>query len=316
MPTRSVRMAERVRVGTRGSRLARAQCDQVVASIQRLFPELHVDVVTIQTSGDRRQYGVTGAFVKEIQQGLLRGDIDLAVHSMKDRPVATVPGLVIAATPPRGPVNEMLVCRAGNADPWSGDAGVGAGGPRRSALVRHRYPQALCKPLQGNVDTRLRKLLDGAYTSILIAEAGLDRLGLLQEGSLPEALEAHRLPLDAFPPAPAQGALALECREEDQWMRELLHGLMHPSTWAEVTAERALLAALGGGCSIPLGAYAHAQGDGLKLNACVLSPDGSERIDVQSAGSVDEPELLGIDAAERLMALGAQDLLAHWGYGG
>lgn len=181
--------------------------------------------------------------------------------------------------------------------------------------MRHRYPQADCRPLQGNVDTRLRKLLEGDFASILIAEAGLSRLGLLHPGALPSSLMVHRLPLDRFPPAPAQGALALECRADDTQTRTWLNPLMHPPTFAEVTAERALLTALGGGCSIPLGASARADGDVLMLHACVLCPDGTERIDVQTEGCVAEPVRLGVQAAELLRKLGASDLLKNSGAG-
>jgi hydroxymethylbilane synthase len=282
----------RLRLGTRGSLLARAQSQQIADELHRRHPHVQVELITIRTTGDAIQdrplaeLGGKGLFVKELEQALLADQIDFAVHSYKDMPV-TMPvvdesGLVIAAVPPRAAANDVAVVRDGSQPLWPDRARVGTGSLRRRCQILAAHPDAIIEPLRGNIDTRLRKLREGQFDLIVLAEAGLQRAGLQHAATL--------RPIDLLPAA-GQGALALQCRRGDLETRQLLATLDHPPTAACVDAERALVGRLRGDCRSPIAAWATidppASGAGaplpLRFRAAVGAAGGSLPVLLASA---------------------------------
>ncbi len=297
-----------VRLGTRGSQLARWQAQWVAERLAQWGAE--VELVPIVTTGDRHaegsigRLGDRGVFTKEIQRALLDRRVDLAVHSLKDVPTDPVPGLVLAAVPERAPVADALVStRWPSLDAVPRGGILGTGSLRRRAQLLSVRPDLQMRDLRGNVDTRLRKVHQGQYDAVVLAEAGLRRLGL-------EAHIAQVLPPAIMLPAVGQGALGLETRQEDTAIRQLVERLDHASTHAAVLAERAMLAALGGGCLAPIAAWGRVQDGTLVLVGRVLTPDGSERIEAELAGPPEKAEDLGRQVAQQLLAQGAARLLA------
>ena len=264
-------------IGTRGSALALRQTQMVATALRRHHPGLVIEIREIRTSGDREQsaslqaIGGQGVFVKELEDALWRGTIDLAVHSLKDLPGALAEGLTLAAIPKREDARDALISRSGAslADLPPG-AVIGTGAARRIAQLRALRPDCEIADLRGNVDTRLRKALDpaGPYDAIVLALAGLKRLR--RAGVVTEIL-----PFDTMLPAPGQGALGLETRTDDAWARELVAALDDPATNAAVTAERAFLAALGGGCTAPIAAWGRLRRGHLWLTGMVGREDGT-----------------------------------------
>lgn len=293
-----------VTVGTRGSSLARTQTALVVAALRAQWPELEIATKIIKTEGDRRldvsttQLG-KGAFVKEIELALLNGEIDLAVHSCKDVPTDPVPGLTLAAFPRRADPRDVLVARDGlRLAGLPANAVVGTSSSRRRAQLLIHRPDLRVADIRGNVDTRLRKLQDGQYDAVILAAAGLDRLGLLHHAT--EILDP-----EVMLPAPAQGALAVQARAGDEATLALLEPLNDPATQAAVTAERAFLRALGGGCRVPIAAYAHVEDGRLVLHGLVAADDGSQHARGQVEGAVAETVQLGARLAEQLRRQGS-----------
>ncbi len=295
-----------IRLGTRTSLLAQWQAQWVAAQLRNLG--VAVELVPVSTSGDQQQtpigaIGGQGIFTKEIQRELLAGRIDLAVHSLKDLPTDAVPGLCLAAVPPRAAVADALIATQGSSlERLPPGAVVGSGSLRRRAQLLHVRPDLQMRDIRGNVDTRLRKLHAGEYDAIILAEAGLQRLGL-------EAQIAQRLPMSVMLPAVGQGALALETRSDDQTTRQLLRALDHEDSHAAVLAERAMLAALQGGCLAPIAAWARRTGDSLTLTGRVLSPDGRRKIEAQRVAATGEAVRLGRAVAEELLAAGAAGMV-------
>jgi hydroxymethylbilane synthase len=296
------------RLGTRGSKLARWQSDWVAARLRERG--LEVEIIEITTTGDVQQigpvaaFGGQGVFTKEIQTALLAGTVDLAVHSLKDLPTLPTSGLTLAAIPEREDVADALVGResATIADLPSG-AVVGTGSLRRRAQLLALRPDLQMREIRGNVDTRLRKLDEGQYDAIILAAAGLNRLGLA--GRITEMLGPPRVL-----PAPGQGALAIECRSNDDDVLQVLAPLDHASTRAAVVAERAVLAALHGGCSAPVAAWGRVVGDALELDALVASLDGNRVLRALAQGSMSDSDVLGRRVADSLLAQGAAELVA------
>lgn len=298
-----------IRIGTRGSALALAQANWVKGQIERQRPEARVELVVIKTSGDRfvdaaiQAMGGKGVFTKEIEEALLRRDVDLAVHSMKDLPTDLAPGLVIAAVPPREDPRDALVSADGTGiGSLPTGATVGTGSLRRQAQLRHFRPDLSLVSIRGNVDTRLRKLDAGEIAALVMAAAGLKRLG--REERITELI-----PVEVCVSAVAQGALALETRD-DEAQRSALSFLHHRVTFAEVTAERSFLKRLGGGCHVPVGARAYVEGDSLRIKGIVANPDGSSLCGGDISGPVAEAAALGVELAERLLRDGADKILA------
>jgi len=299
----------RIRLGTRASALAQWQANWVATRLERLG--VAVEMVPIVTSGDRQQQGPIGAmggqgvFTKEIQRALLNDLADLAVHSLKDLPTDEVPGLCLAAVPQRAEVGDALVCRK-----WRSlaelpeGAVIGSGSLRRQSQLLRVRPDLKLQDIRGNVETRLKKLDDGDFDGVILAEAGLRRLGL-------EENITQVLPTAIMLPAVGQAALGLETRADDRATRDMVEQLTHPATLAAVTAERSMLAELRGGCLAPIGAFGRTDDDGrLVLTGRVLSPDGSACLESTLAGRIGMAEQLGRDVAALLIDQGAGDLIA------
>lgn len=296
-------------LGTRGSKLAVQQSQWVQARLQELAPDLTITLKRIQTSGDKildvplAKIGGKGLFVKEIEDALLSKDIDLAVHSMKDVPTALPAGLEILCIPPREDPRDALITRDGcRLDQLKQGARIGTSSLRRQAQLLHHRPDFTIEMLRGNLDTRLRKLHEGRYEAIILAAAGLKRLGWEQE--ITECLPVH-LSL----PAIAQGALGIEARVDDTFVRDLLSRFEHRPTRITVTAERALLHRLEGGCQVPIAAHAVLDGETLTLDGLVASVDGRRVIRHQIQGAATEAQHLGTRLAELLLADGGDVIL-------
>ena len=296
-------------LGTRGSKLAVHQSEWVQARMQELAPHVTVTLRRIQTSGDKildvplAKIGGKGLFVKEIEEALLSGEIDLAVHSMKDLPTELPAGLDLLCIPSREDARDALISRNGKRfKDLPAGARIGTSSLRRQAQLLQARPDLSIGMLRGNLDTRLRKLREGHFDAVVLAAAGLRRLGW--EGEITEYL-APEISL----PAIGQGALGVEGRRDDVFVRELLSGLEHEPTRTTVMAERALLHRLQGGCQVPIAAHATLHGSEIVLEGLVASVDGKEVIRDRVKGPVDDPHSMGIQLAERLLSRGGDRIL-------
>jgi hydroxymethylbilane synthase len=319
-----------MRIGTRASALALAQAGLVLARLQS-SGLADAEIVPIVTRGDRQSAGAqtTGAvdapaagsadalaagddksrWVSELESALLRGEIDVAVHSAKDVPGEAVDGLTLVAAPPRAGAEDAL-CGAAGLDALAPGARVGTSSVRRVAQLLAARDDLDVVPMRGNVDTRLAKLQRGELDAIVLARAGLQRLG--REDAIGAVLDPVR-----FVPAPGQGTLALQARSDDAATRRALAAIGCADSLACLTAERALAHSLGASCETPLGAYAVATGDALRLRAWVGLPDGSAWLTDELNGALAEPDALGRELAERLRTVGAAEMLdvEHWPVG-
>jgi len=296
------------RIGTRGSTLALWQANHVKKLLEA-GGTLQAEIITIKTSGDQdqessiSQIGTKGVFIKELDEALLDKRIDLAVHSMKDVPTEIPEGLTIAAILKRDEVRDCLVCKFGHKlAKLPRSAKVGTSSVRRRAQLLRNRPDLDIRELRGNIDTRLRKLDDCEYHAIVLAKAGLDRLGLGWRS-------AEVLTTEVMLPAVGQGALGIETRADDEESKNVAIALADPNSRACVTAERALLTELEGGCQVPLGAWASIEAGFLTLDACVVSPDGSEYIRLSRFGSMQAAETIGKKLGEEFRAAGADKIL-------
>jgi hydroxymethylbilane synthase len=304
---------DRVVIGTRGSALALWQADHVAALLRAAHSGLVVERSIIVTTGDRTPQGPLwdaggkAVWVKEIETALLAGEVDLAVHSLKDVPADLAPGLVLAAIPPRADVRDALVSRDGaTLAALPADARVGTTSLRRICQVKELRPDLRLVPLRGNLDTRLRKVADGQMDAAILACAGLDRLGLSHH-------IAERIPVERMLPAIGQGALALETRAADERVRVLCRALASEDAEITVSAERALLQRLGAGCRTPVAGTARLQQGKLEVWGLVGRPDGATMLREQVAGSPSAAAALGRSLAEALLARGADRILAEFG---
>jgi hydroxymethylbilane synthase len=305
----SVDASRVIRIGTRGSQLARWQSEWVADRLKGHHPGLIVELVEIKTQGDRDRnsplaaIGGAGLFTKEIQRALIEGAVEVAVHSLKDLPTKGPDGLTLGAVPVREDVADALIApKALTLQALPQGATVGTGSLRRRAQLLFARPDLTVVGVRGNVETRLNKALHGELDAVVLAEAGLRRLGL--DGHVTE-----RLGPPGFLPAVGQGALGIECRLDDESTFGLLAALDDPATHRAVVAERRVLAELEGGCMIPLAAFARDAEGMLALDAFVLDSDGLERIDASALGPIGDPDALGQRVAETLRNLGADRLL-------
>ncbi|MCL4854731.1 MAG: hydroxymethylbilane synthase [Bryobacteraceae bacterium] len=297
-----------LRIGSRGSKLALWQAQWVRSALERLGEDCEIEI--IRTTGDNitdvslarlgASTGVKGLFTKEIEEALLDGRIDLAVHSLKDMPVDLPDGLVLAAVPEREDARDVLVGSTLARLPRN--AKVGTSSLRRAAQLRACRPDLVIEPLRGNIDTRLRKLDEGQYAGIVLAAAGLKRMGW--DGRI-----AEPLPAEVMCPAVGQGALAIETRADEGRARQACRKLEHAQTRAAVTAERALLRSLGGGCQVPIGGHAVVEGGRVHLRAVVISPDGREIVRRENSGAVVEAEHVGAELGRDILDAGARAIL-------
>jgi hydroxymethylbilane synthase len=297
----------RVRIGTRASALARWQSDTVAALWRAHEPGLEIEIVLLSTTGDdlaeaplERMEG-TGFFTSTLEHALLDGRIDVAVHSYKDLPVLSTPGLAIAAVPARGPVEDTLCARDGlSLANLPARARVGTSSPRRTAQLRARRPDLDYTSLRGNVPTRLGRVERGELDAVVLARAGIERLGYGARAT--EVFDVHD-----FLPAPAQGALGVQTRADAAALRERLALLEHAPTRRAVEAEREVLHRLHGGCSVPVGAYAEIDGDSIRVTAGVFALEGSPACRVTVSGAA--PVAVGAEAARQLLEQGAGAIL-------
>ncbi len=298
-----------LRIGTRASRLALAQAVWVKDKIENRYPGLKVELVKIRTTGDRildsplSKIGGKGLFVKEIEEALIKESIDLAVHSMKDVPAELPEQLCLASFPEREiPQDAFVSLKSREISRLSVGARLGTSSLRRSAQALAFRPDLNIVPLRGNVDTRLKKLESGEVDGIILAAAGLARLGLADRIT-------DYIPSEHMLPAVGQGALGLEIRKGDRRTEELLSFINHKDTELAVRAERALLKELGGGCQVPIAAYAQVRGEDIDLDALVASVDGSIIIRDNTVGKTYDPEEAGVRLAKRLLDSGAKQIL-------
>ena len=297
-----------IRMGTRGSALALAQTAWVKAKLEEQYPEIRVESVIIKTSGDRfvdiapRAMGGKGIFTKEIEEALLKKEVDLAVHSMKDLPTELAAGLTLAAVPEREDPRDVLVSGSGKklAELRSG-ARIGTGSLRRQAQILYHRPDLCVVPIRGNVDTRLKKLDGGEVDALVMAAAGLKRIG--RQDRIVEYI-ADQTCVGAV----AQGALALESCEDDS-LRERLSFLHDETTFTEVSAERAFLKRLGGGCYVPVGARGTVMGNELKMVGIVADPNGNTLYRAEISGPAVNATDLGQQLAESVLEQGADRIL-------
>lgn len=297
-----------LKIGTRGSLLAKWQAESVR---KQLFARsgLESEIVVIKTAGDKMQLsplsliGGKGIFIKELEEALLEETIDLAVHSVKDVPTDTPSRLMFPAVCRREDVRDCLVAAKGaTLASLRQGARIGTGSLRRQAQLRHIRPDLDIRDLRGNVDTRLRKVESGEYEAVMVAKAGLDRLGLGER--ITETLAP-----EAFLPAVGQGAIAVECRVRDTEAADIVASLDDAETRSAIIAERALLAAVQGGCQVPLGAWARIERGELVMEACVCSIDGSQYIRQRATASPEQAAELGGHMARLLLEAGAQSIL-------
>ncbi|HUF80234.1 MAG TPA: hydroxymethylbilane synthase [Burkholderiales bacterium] len=302
---------ERIVIASRESALALWQARHIQSLLATRYPRARVEIMGMTTEGDRRldislaKVGGKGLFVKELEEALAAGRADIAVHSVKDMPMTLPAGFALAAIGERADARDaFLANRHADLAALPAGARVGTSSLRRECQLRARYPRLSIEPLRGNVPTRLKKLDDGQYDALILAAAGLKRLGL-------EDRITRLLPPSESLPAPGQGALGIECLESRGDLVGLLAPLDHAATRRCVAAERAFSRALSGSCNVPLGAYAELEGDSIRLRAFVGAPDGSRLVSGEQRGPAEDPEPLGLALAERLKAQGAADILAQ-----
>ena len=304
-----------LRIATRTSALALWQANYLADRLRGLPESPTVELVRIVTTGDTnqtdalRQFGGTGVFTREVQKAVLDQRADMAVHSLKDLPTQSAEGLLLACVPERAPRFDALLLPTGAAPIQSlrdlpQSARLGTGSPRRQAQLLNLRPDLQLMEIRGNVDTRIRKLDEGQYDGIILAEAGLRRLGL--EARISQLLH----PPELFP-AVSQGALGIECRDDDEDTRRLLSAITCEMTHAEALAERSLLRTLRAGCHAPLGVWCQIENDKLRLTGVLLSLDGATRIEESAEGAFSSPESIGAQVASQLLASGAESILNH-----
>ncbi|OCC14892.1 Porphobilinogen deaminase [Dissulfuribacter thermophilus] len=298
-----------LRLGTRKSKLALTQSNWVKQEIEKRFPDVQVELVKVTTKGDKildvplAKVGGKGLFVKEIEEALLDGRIDFAVHSLKDVPTELPQGLEVSVFPEREDPRDALIARDGKGlMELPPGAKVGTSSLRRMAQLRAVRPDLVIESLRGNLDTRLNKLDEGHFDAIILAAAGLKRMGL--SGRITEIISP-----EVLLPAIGQGALGIEFRSEDHETRRILSSLSHEETTIRVRAERAFLARLEGGCQVPIGAYATIEGNELTLEGLIGDEDGKKILRMKKMGSVDDPEFIGDELGKEMLDAGGKEIL-------
>lgn len=298
------------RIGTRASQLALWQANWVKGELEKRYPGMTVELVKIKTIGDKildvplAQVGGKGLFVKEIEEAMLRGEIDIAVHSMKDVPTEFPEGLGLYCITEREDPRDAVISKGVKFADLPQGAKIGTSALRRQAQLLKVRPDLQMVIIRGNVETRMRKLTDENLDAVILAAAGLKRLGFADQVT-------EYLPVELSLPAIGQGALGIECRLDDETIKETIAFFNHPDTAHAVRAERALLWRCEGGCQVPIAAHGQVAGDTLTLTGFVASVDGSRSVKDSITGSVADGEKLGIALAEKLLADGAHEILAE-----
>ena len=300
-------MSRRIIVGSRGSRLALLQTESVVARIKEVNPDIEVNIIKIVTTGDRSRRQLdsmgTAIFVKELEQALLEGRIDLAVHSLKDMPTELPPRLCLRAVTERLDPRDALVAKS-RLNELAPGATIGTGSLRRTVQLMGYRPDLRVRPIRGNIDTRLGKVARGEFDGVIVAAAAMLRLGW-------EEKITEYLPLEHFLPAVGQGALVVEARVDDVDIATLVSPLNNLTTWQGVTAERAFLRVLGGGCRAPVAALGVVKGNKLRLEGMVASISGQKVLRASEEGSAMSAEEIGARLAEKMMGMGAAEIIAE-----
>jgi hydroxymethylbilane synthase len=303
-----------IKIGTRGSELALAQANEVRARLIAAHGQdnLDVEIIVISTKGDRildralSEIGGKGLFTEEIEQQLVNGDIDIAVHSTKDMPTILPPGLELSCFLPReAPADAFISNKATSIEDLPQGAVVGSASLRRQALILRMRPDIKVETFRGNVQSRLRKLNEGVVDATLLAQAGLNRLGL-------QDIITSLLPVDKFPPAPGQGAICIESRIGDVATLAMLNALNDADTSIALAAERSFLATLDGSCRTPLAGYAHLKGDRLHFHGMILSPDGQDVFETTRTAKPQDAFRIGADSASELRARAGDNFFADW----
>jgi hydroxymethylbilane synthase len=295
-------------IGTRGSKLAVIQAQSVLTKLREVAPGLKASLVKITTRGDREsstaldKFAGQGVFVKELEKALFDGDIDLAVHSLKDMPTEIPDGLLLAATTARFDPRDVLISRGDKLAELAPGSKIGTGSIRRSVQLSALRPDLVIYGIRGNIDTRLRKVSEGEVDGIIAAAAALIRLGW-------EDKITEYLPTEYFIPSAGQGALGVEIRSEDKEIASLASAINHQPTWQSVTAERTFLQALGGGCRAPIAALGIVSDGALKLNGMVASADGRRILRATEEGKAQAPEQVGKQLAQKMVDIGALDCI-------
>ncbi|HPA13848.1 MAG TPA: hydroxymethylbilane synthase [Desulfobacterales bacterium] len=302
-------MDGKIKIGTRGSQLALWQSNWVKSVLEEKYPSLNVELVPIKTKGDKildvplAMVGGKGLFVKEIEEAILDGRVDLAVHSMKDMPAEIPEGLCIGAIPERESPKDVLISKQGlRLSELGAGSRIGTSSLRRAAQIRHARPDLLISPLRGNLDTRIRKLQNEDLDGIILAAAGVKRLNL--ENRITEYLND-----DIMLPAVGQGALCIEIRKSDSKIGPMVAALDHHQTRAVVMGERAFLNRLEGGCQVPIAAHGKTENKIFTLCGLVANVDGTVIIKDTLTGSEEESECIGVKLADRLLSMGAKKIL-------
>jgi hydroxymethylbilane synthase len=297
-----------ITIGTRGSKLAVIQAEELQTRLSQTFPEVKTTLARIKTAGDQNhttaldEFSGQGVFVKELEKALLDGRIDMAVHSLKDLPTEITDGLALAAVTPRLNPGDVLISSGGKLTELAPGSIIGTGSPRRAVQLLAIRPDLKVSNIRGNIDTRLRKVSDGEFDGIIVAAAAVIRLGW--EGKITEYL-----PVERFVPAVGQGALAIEIRSEDKQIATLVSKINDKSTWRAITAERTFLQALGGGCRAAIAALSIVSGRTLKLTGMVAGPPGSRILHATEEGDTSIPEQIGERLARKMVDMGAMSLI-------
>ncbi|MCL2287635.1 MAG: hydroxymethylbilane synthase [Candidatus Bathyarchaeota archaeon] len=299
-------------VGTRGSKLALAQTNRTLEQIRQKHPYVNFKLKIIKTEGDR-EYGkplfsidAKGIFEREIDQEVASGEIDLAIHSLKDVPIVDHPsGTVLAAVPKRDSPCDAFISNGVKFENLPKGSIIGTGSLRRLAEIKYVRPDLEVEPIRGNIDTRMGKIQNGELAGVIIAEAGLERLNITSQMT-------QRLPLDQFPSAAGQGSIAIMVKEGNADLMEILQAVDDKATRAEISAERSLVLKLAGGCRVPIGAVGRVSGDVLTVHGSVFSLNERRKICASATGAVFQAEELGCKVGEELILQGAEDIEKEW----
>jgi hydroxymethylbilane synthase len=300
-----------IRVGTRGSRLAIAQTEIALAALRKAYPRVHFEVITISTKGDIDKRPLftmdeKGIFEKEVNEAVRQGAVDFAVHSLKDIPSDLSADLSVASIPKRASPNDVLVNDKGQKlKELAPGSVVGTSSLRRAVQLTRTRPDLNIRPIRGNVETRVKKVISGEYDAVVLSEAGLSRIGM-------KDVIIERFSIRDFVPAPGQGAIAILCRHSDKALASMLRQIEDPRSRIEVLAERALIRKIEGGCRFPVGAVAITNDNKITLYASVFSADGKQNIRIKKTGRASEAEKLGSKVADMLVKQGAMDLSEGW----
>ena len=297
-------------VGARGSKLSQAQTNWVISELQKIDSSLSFEFKTITTKGDtdtRPLFAMEqkGIFEKEIDRAVFEKEVDFAVHSLKDVPSQLDENLIIACIPKREVINDVLITRDGfDIDSIPSNSVIGSSSLRRAVQITRKRPDLNVKPVRGNIETRINKVVDGKFDGVVLAQAGITRLGT--------SVKLSKLSLDDFPPSPGQGALAIVCREDDSKTLEILQQIEDPKSRKEIEAERALSDSVDSGCRFPVGAFAVSDSNSLTLKVAVYSMDGKKSIILEKSDNINNAIELGKSLGDELKDRGVSEIASNW----